>query len=210
MRTYTEIRELERVIIPEYPWEALREAIVNAIVHRDYGKEGTHIFIIMSQDKIEIKSPGLPLEPITLKKIRSYNAPTYSRNPRIAETFNYMKLMEERGWGLKKMRDILKDHGLPPPEFNYEDGYFVVTIYARKREPGKIQISEDLLKKLTKRQVKIVEYIFKEGRITSQECANKFKISKSTAKRELRIIQRLDIIERKGSGSSIYYTPVVK
>jgi ATP-dependent DNA helicase RecG len=98
MRRYTEIREFERVEVPEYPWEAIREAVVNAIVHRDY-KEGARILIKISREHLVIKSPGLPLKPLSLDRIRSYNAPPYSRNPRIADTFNHMNLMEERGWG---------------------------------------------------------------------------------------------------------------
>ena len=205
MRTYTEIKEFERIKIQEYPWEALREAIVNAIVHRDYGKEGTHIFIKKSHDKIEIRSPGLPLEPITLEKIRSYNAPPYSRNPRIAETFNYMKLMEERGWGLNKMRDILQEYGLPLPEFNFENGYFVVTIYARKREPGIIQITPDLLLELNSRQKDVIKLLSKKGKITSVDYKKKFKISKFTALKDLNKLIELGIITKRGSARSTYY-----
>ncbi|UCG69291.1 MAG: DeoR family transcriptional regulator [Thermoplasmata archaeon] len=204
MRTYTEIREFKRIEVPEYPWEALREAIVNAIVHRDYN-EGTRVMIQMFPNKISIKSPGLPLKPLSLEKIRTFNAPPYSRNPRIAETFCYMKLMEERGWGFSRMRDLLLSHGLQPPEFNYDSGYFVVTFFAHERIPGAIQVAPDVLAKLTKRQKKILDYVRKRGRITSAECAKKFKISPKTASRELKKLTQFGIVEKRGKGPTTYY-----
>lgn len=204
MRTFTEIREFKRVEIPEYPWEALREALVNAIVHRDYS-EGTRVMIQIFPDKVIIKSPGLPIRPLSLEKIRTFNAPPYSRNPRIAETFCYMRLMEERGWGLSRMRDILLSHGLRSPEFNYDSGYFIVTIFAHELISGIIQIAPDLLTKLTKRQKKILDYIRKQGRITSSECAKKFNISTKTASREMKNLILIGIIEKRGSGPATFY-----
>ena len=62
MRTFTEIREFERVKVPEYPWEAIREAIVNAIVHRDYG-EGARILIRITQENLIIKSRDYLFDP---------------------------------------------------------------------------------------------------------------------------------------------------
>lgn len=62
----------------------MREALVNAIVHRDYA-EGARVFVQLLSDRLVIKSPGLPLRPLSLAKIRAYNAPPYSRNPRVAE-----------------------------------------------------------------------------------------------------------------------------
>jgi predicted HTH transcriptional regulator len=204
IRTYTEISGFERVEVPEYPWEALREALVNAIVHRDYN-EGARTIIQIFPDKVFIKSPGLPLRPISLEKIRTYNAPPYSRNPRIAETFYHMKLMEERGWGLTRMRDLLLNHNLKPPEFNYESGYFVVTFFSHERPLETVKISPDILKELNNRQKKSLDYICKRGRITSIEYAKKFKIDQSTALKDLKKLMNLGVIKKMGSGRSTYY-----
>jgi ATP-dependent DNA helicase RecG len=202
--TYTEIKGFKRVEIPGYPWGALREAVMNAIVHRDY-KEGARVIIQMFRENIVIKSPGLLLRPLSLDNIRAYNAPPYSRNPRIAETFNYMGLMEERGWGLKRMRDSLVNYGLPPPEFDIESGYFVVTFFGRKREPGIIEIAPELLTKLDKQQRALLDFIRSRGRVTSAQCAEGFNIDKSTVRRQLRKLQQLGIIEKRGSGPATYY-----
>lgn len=204
MRTYTEIKEFKREKVPEYPLEALREAVVNAIVHRDY-KEGARVIIQMFQENIVIKSPGLLLRPLSLDKVRAYNAPPYSRNPRIAETFNYLDLMEERGWGLGRMHDLLVKHGLRPPEFNYDSGYFVVTLLAHERAPGAVQIAPDLLAKLDNRQKELLDFICNRVRTNSAECAKNFKINKKTVNRNLNKLIELGIIEKKGKGPTTYY-----
>ena len=204
MKTYTEIKGFKRIDVPEYPWEALREAVINALVHRDYN-EGARIMIKLFPDKISIKSPGLPLQPLSLEKIRAYNAPPYSRNPRIAETFCYLKLMEERGWGFPRMRDILLKHNLPPPEFNYDSGYFVVTFFAHERTPTAVHIPPEITLKLNDRQKKILNIIQQRGSITRSECAKKFKINEKTALRDLNALKQHGIIEKKGKGPSTYY-----
>lgn len=202
--TYTIIRDFKRLEEPEYPWDAIREALVNAIVHRDY-QEGARVSLQLLRDRLVIKSPGGPLRPLTLAKIRAYNALPYSRNPRIADTFSILKLMEERGWGFGKMRDILKSHGLPQPQFNIESGYFVVSFLGQKRESGELSIDSELLGKLDDRQKQIVGWVQKKGRVTRAECVSMLKVSQNTAKRDLGSLIKRGVLEQKGSGPSTYY-----
>jgi ATP-dependent DNA helicase RecG len=204
MRTYTEIKGFERTEQPEYPWEAIREAVVNALVHRNY-KGGMRIHLQLMKDRLVIKSPGLPLHPLSLAKIRSYNAAPYSRNPRIADTFSRLNLMEERGWGLKKMKEQLVNHGLPPPEFNYDSGYFVVTLFAQERVEGAVRIASDLLARLDKRQRGIIDFIQKHGRIDRAESMRRFKISRASATRYLGGLVELGILEKQGEGRATHY-----
>ncbi|OFZ25999.1 MAG: hypothetical protein A2381_11705 [Bdellovibrionales bacterium RIFOXYB1_FULL_37_110] len=89
-------------------------------VHRDYSIQGAKCQVIISAKKIIIKSPGLPVEPITIEKVKSFEAPMLSRNPILHYVFAKMKLAEERGLGLKSMRmRAIKAH-LPLPEYSYE------------------------------------------------------------------------------------------
>ncbi len=207
MRTYVEIRGLERVEVPEYPWEALREPIVNSIAHRDY-REGAHVIIQRFSDCLVIKSPGSPLRPVSLAKIRAYNAPPYSRNPRIADTFWHMKLMEERGWGLPRMRDILLAHGHPPPEFHYEGGYFVVTFRPKKVATSGVQIAPDLLAQLEDRQKKMIDFVREHGKITRTDCVKWLKVSAKTATRELSKLVEVGILEKREKGPATHYVMV--
>ena len=204
MRTYVEVRGLERVEVPEYPWEALREAVVNSIVHRDY-RAGAHVIIQRFNDCIVIKSPGSPLRPVSMAKIRAYNAPPYSRNPRIADTFWHMKLMEERGWGLRRMRDILVSHAHAPPQFHYEGGYFVVTIRGKEVRPAGVQIAPDLFARLENRQKKMVDFVRKRGKITRTDCVKQFKISPKTATRDLSRLVEVGVFEKREKGPATHY-----
>ncbi|MCK4271292.1 DeoR family transcriptional regulator [bacterium] len=204
MRTYTEIKGFKREAVTEYPLEALREAVINAIVHRDY-TAGARVLIQMTPKSIIIKSPGYLLRPLTLDQIRKCDAPPYSRNPRIAETFNMMNLMEERGRGLKNMRDLLVKHGLRPPRFDYESGYFVVTFFGQELAPGVIRIPSELMAKLNNRQQELIDLVRNRGRITSAECAERFKVSIDTAKRDLKKLVELGILEKRGLGPATFY-----
>ena len=85
-------------------FEIVREGIVNALVHRDYSITGAKCQLIVTPDQIEIRSPGGPVEPVTLKQMQSFNAPMLSRNPVLHYVFARMELAEERGLGLVSMK----------------------------------------------------------------------------------------------------------
>lgn len=205
--TYTAIRDFKRVEEPGYPWDAIREALVNAIVHRDY-QEGARVSLQLLHDRLIIKSPGAPLRPLTLAKIRAYNALPYSRNPRIADTFSLLKLMEERGWGLGRMRDILKSHGLPQPQFNLDCGYFVVSFTAQEHTPRAVEVDPALVKRLDNRQKRIVDLVRKRGRISRAECITILKVSRNTATRDLNYLVKVGLLEVNGKGPSTHYVLV--
>ncbi len=204
MRTFTEIHGFKRVEVPEYPWEALREGIVNALVHRDY-RAGVRIHIKMLKDRIVIMSPGLPLRPLTLNRIRSYNAPPFSRNPHLAAAFAQMGLMEERGTGLRRMRDHLAGAGLREPKFTVDTGYFVVTVFGYQPKMDVLSISSDVSTHLNDRQIAILGFIRDEGRSTSSECASKFDVDVSTIKRDFKMLRELGLIVKKGISRATHY-----
>lgn len=112
----------------EYPIDALREAIVNALVHRDYSfqKERAYISLYMYTDRVEIVSPGGLYGGISLEKLEKTSI-LESRNPTI------IKILEEKGdvvenrhTGISTMKNEMKKHGLPEPEFYEEISYFKV------------------------------------------------------------------------------------
>lgn len=116
----------ERVTVP---FEMLREAVVNALVHRDYDIAGAKIQLVITPEAITVRSPGGPVGPITLEQLQTFDAPTLSRNPKIHFVFRRMGLAEEAGLGMATMRTFPAKHGLPVPRYSFDDPYLVLTIY---------------------------------------------------------------------------------
>jgi ATP-dependent DNA helicase RecG len=116
-----------RVRIDEYPSEALREAVVNAVAHRQYEDAGRKILLEVFADRIVVSSPGLPPAPLTLANLRKGKYRPCSRNPVLAQCLSYFHRIEERGSGFRRMADQMLDHGLDRPLLGTDTGYFQVT-----------------------------------------------------------------------------------
>ena len=119
-RTAYRIQTLRREEICEYPLPALREAITNAVVHRDWFNEGANVFVEIYADRIEVVSPGglpagLSIAQLGKKSVR--------RNPLIADLLHRIDLIEKAGTGIGRMRDAARDHGSPEPTFDV-DSFF--------------------------------------------------------------------------------------
>lgn len=196
MRLFTEIDRDIRVEVPEYPIEAIREILTNALVHREY-LEGARVSIKLLRDRLIISSPGAPVPPLTMDGIRRYDAPPINRNPRIAIAFNHMKWMEERGWGLQNVKSSLEKHGLKAPEFRLDTGYFIVTIFGES-ESASFRISEKLSNTLTESQVEVLDFVANKGIISTSQCAKQLDVSPSTVKRRLGELIELGLVEKKG------------
>ena len=113
---------LNRVRLDEYPTEAIREAVVNALAHRNYEDGGRRIMVEVFSDRVVISSPGNPPNPITLAKLRKGTYKPCSRNPVIAQCLSYFHRIEERGSGFRRMRDAMLDHGLDGPKLGTNTG----------------------------------------------------------------------------------------
>lgn len=113
--------------------------------------------------------------------------------------------MEERGWGLGKMRDSLMSHGLPPPQFSLDSGYFIVTFLAQKRVEGAVVIDPVLMQNLNDHQKSLVDFIRKNGRASRGDLATEFKLSPATTKRALSALVTAGILETRGQGSALHY-----
>lgn len=119
---------LNNLRFDEYPAAALREALVNAVAHRNYEDVSRKVFVRVFSDRIEICSPGYPPRPLTLAKLRKGGYRPCSRNPLIAQTLATLGVMEQRGSGFARMHDAMLNHGLEAPRFEQQDGFFVVTL----------------------------------------------------------------------------------
>ncbi len=117
--------EMRRVDTPKYPPLAHREAIINAIVHRDYSQPGGAVSIAIFDDRLEIWSTGLLPEGITIEELKRKHE-SKPRNPLIADVFHRRGLIEKWGRGTNTIIEEAKRAGCPEPEFEEISGAFVV------------------------------------------------------------------------------------
>ena len=120
----------------EYPMDALREAILNAVIHRDYSihTEGTPIQIDFFTDRVEIHSPGSLYGRMSIEQLGI--AKPDLRNPALAVMAETLTTAEHRYSGIPTMRNAMKESGLPEPKFENRRNEFVVTFY-NKEDPEK-------------------------------------------------------------------------
>ncbi|MBI2317701.1 MAG: DUF4062 domain-containing protein, partial [Betaproteobacteria bacterium] len=168
---------LNRVRLDEYPVEALREGLVNAVAHRQYEDAGRKIMLEVFSDRVVISSPGLPPAPITLERLRKGKYRPCSRNPLLAQCLSYFHRIEERGSGFRRMRDQMLNHGLDQPLLGTDTGYFQVTFPGpgenidRLRVPEtRLQVTPAMEAKLNARQRKIMARALEAGSVTTGWC----------------------------------------
>lgn len=127
-RQYQAVIGTRRQVLPEYPEEVLREAILNALAHRDYGLSGATVDLTIWDDRIELQSPGPLPGHITVQNMRHEH---YSRNRRIMRVLKLMGLVEEYGEGVDRMIDEMEARLMEPPIFNATASSVTVTLRNR-------------------------------------------------------------------------------
>jgi len=127
MRRGMRIRGLRREEIPEYPISIVREAIVNAVAHRDYSIRGDNIRLFMFSDRLEVYSPGRLPGHVTLDNLI---AERFSRNEAIVQVLAEMGFIERLGYGIDRIVRVCQEQGLPAPEFSESSAGFRITLYS--------------------------------------------------------------------------------
>jgi ATP-dependent DNA helicase RecG len=156
------VKGLEREERQEYPQFAVREALVNAICHRDYRLRGRRIEIRKFADRMEIISPGGLPGFITLDNIVEEH---FSRNPRLVAGLYQWGYIEELGLGVDRMIEEMALAGHPPPDFKETPYSFSVRLSNRRDRPPAPRWEHTM----NERQAKALAYIRDHGRITNRE-----------------------------------------
>ena len=161
----------------DYPLESLREALINAVCHRDY-TIFSNIEVRIYDGKLIIRSPGFLPYGITLEELFKPHSSTL-RNKGLAEVLYDTELIEKWGSGIEKIQQHCFDAGLPEPIFEEYQGFQVVF--------GKDVYDEEYLRSLNlnERQIKAVMYVKEKGQITNKEYQKVCATSKRTASRDL-------------------------
>ena len=119
----------------DYPLDAIREIVINAIIHRDYRSTQDSVVKVFD-DRIEIFNPGGLPEGITIEKLLKGEYISIARNKKIAEVFKAAGLIEKYGSGIKRILNAFNSYNLPAPEFKEMSGGFMVTAYKKTEQVG--------------------------------------------------------------------------
>ena len=190
---------LERVDTRDYPEYALREALLNAIMHRDYNFTGS-ILISLFDDRFEITSLGGLVKGLNMDDL--YYGVSESRNPNLANVFYRLKYVESFGTGIERIYESYESYDKKPLLLNTENTFKVVLYNVN-------YIEDNNLKKLPSnltQEEQIIEYLKKNEKITRKIVEALFNISRTRAANILNKMMDNDILIQAGSGKNVFYT----
>ncbi len=182
----------------ELPGEAVAEAIVNAVAHRDYTSNAS-VQVMLFSDRLEIWNPGELPPPLTPERLRRPH-PSIPRNPLIADPLFLARYIEKAGTGTLDMIARFRAAGLDEPEFRQEAGMFIQRMW-------RDWLTADVLAGLglSERQRKGMEIVRQERRLTNARYQEATGAARSTAKRDLEDLVARGLLLPRGSGRGAFY-----
>lgn len=195
------VKGLEREERYEYPQFAVREAIVNAICHRDYRLKGRRTEIRMYSDRLEVISPGGLPGFITVENIKDEH---FSRNPRLVNGLFQWGYIEELGLGIDRMIEVMKQAGHQAPYFDARPYSFAVTLYNAREKPTPPDWAQNT--NTNYRQARALQYINEKGSITNREYRQLCQgVSAETLRLDLVDMVDKGILVKVGSKKGTHY-----
>ena len=219
--------EPRRREIPEIPFDALREAVINAVAHRDYFEKGTNVMVEIFDDRVEITNFGGLVKGL---KPEDFGKRSMPRNPKIAGLLNRVEYIEKMGTGINKIRKMVKDAGLPPVEFEYNTFFSVIFKRPALKKPAVLDEGDDVFEKIRvalddtitagssgvirekikSRLVKELYFVKQNGFITSNIIESTHYISARSAQRDIQILKNLEVVVFEGSKKTGAYVLTTK
>lgn len=196
----------QREEIYEYPFEAVREAVINSVMHKDYFEHGHNNILKFFPDRIQIENIWVKPKNFVLGKT------VFRRNQLIADLFSRIHFGEKIGSGMERMRIICDAQNCPYPVVDYTDTHFYLNFkpsreYLKMSEAEKPKVEFE--NELNERQKKAIEFVREKGKITNSDYRNLCNVGWDTAHRDLRELVERNILIREGSGRSTYYRMIV-
>ena len=194
------VKGLEREETFEYPQFAVREALVNAICHRDYRLRGRRIEVRMFSDRLEVISPGGLPGFITVENIKEEH---FSRNPRLVGGLFHWGYIEELGLGIDRMMEVMEQAGHSPPRFDARPYSFAVALHNERTRPKVPEWARDT----NHRQARALQYIRARGSITNREFRSLIhSVSAETLRLDLADLVDKGILNKVGANKGTHYT----
>jgi ATP-dependent DNA helicase RecG len=200
-------RTMERSEQFEYPMEAARELVVNAVSHRDYSIYGDGIRLFLFADRMEVTSPGGLPGPVTIDNIVEER---YSRNSIIVQVLSDMGFIERLGYGVDRVIALMRERDLPEPEFTETNGGFRVRLFNSEQADLNPTPTDGSFMghALTSRQESALEYLTQGGyrRITNKDLQELFpEVHPETIRRDLADLVQKGILIKMGEKRGSYY-----
>ena len=190
-----EIYEIRRKEILEIPETAIREAVVNAVCHRDYFEKGANVMVEIFDDRVEISNPGGL--PSGLNK-ENFGTRSVSRNPIISSMLHRIDYIEKMGTGINRMKEACLDAGIAEPEFSFS-GFF--TVVFQRIDENKTVLNEPVNEPVNRIEKIIVQNKF----VSINSIAEQINMSRSTVKRLINVMKEKGVLKRIGSDKTGYW-----
>ena len=177
----------------DYPLVALREAVINAVVHRDYYYDASHIYVHLYPNHVDIENPGglyhgMTIEYLTKRSIR--------RNRLIADILHRAKYIERIGSGFSRIEHTLAENNNPPYQVTAANFF---NIRFGKRVSNRLELE------LTTRQQHLLLCFKQSKQLTKIQAALLLSVSEDTALREIKSLVQLKLVTKKGTGKATVY-----
>jgi len=185
----------------DYPLEAIREMLYNAVVHRDYFQYGTQTQIKIFEESIWSYNPGELLEDLTPEKLKDTHS-SIARNPLIAHAFYVAGFIEQYGSGIERMTAALIKQEQPEPIIETLGTGFVLIIKKASTPPITPPITPPMTPPMTQLERNIFDIIKENSKISMTEIAEKLNISRDTVKEYINKLKKKEIIRRVGTTKS--------
>lgn len=189
---------------PALPFEMVREAVVNALIHRDYDIQGGKCQVVVTEDTITVRSPGKPPHPITLEQLQSFTAPMLSRNPELHFVFARMGMAEEQGLGIGSLRDRAKELGLPLPRYTWDAPYLVLKLYRSAKSVIR-ELPANVLDSLNAEERRGWEYLATKTACTRAAYEQHMGVDTRKAQRHFKRFVGLGLLRKVGASTSTSY-----
>jgi len=181
---------MQRIDVLLYPPVAIREVVINALLHTDYAMTGFHIQVAIFNDRIEFTNPGGLAFGQTIE--RALAGSSRIRNRVIARVFRELHLTEQWGSGLRRIVEACKTQGLKPPLIEELNNQFRLTLYSEQIKEIVVNAWGEIL----------LEYLRKENTISAKSAMKLWEVSARTTRIRLKQLQEEGLIVRIGTSAN--------
>lgn len=183
----------QRTDVYDYPMVALREAMTNAVTHRDYWYDGSHVYVHMYPDRIDIESPGGLFHGLSLENVENRSV---RRNPLIADLLHRAGYIERVGSGFVRIRHALKENDNPAFDLAASN-FFSIRFYKRVAQAEELS--------LTERQQDLLRLLKQERELTMRQAAMALDVSEDTMRRDMQVLLDAGFAKKAGVGRATVY-----